>query len=268
MRLVRALLGAWLLVCLGTFVPHAVAQQAASDQVEKIDLDMVKKIRDEGMQRSKVMETASFLTDVHGPRLTNSPEIRKAGEWTKGKLSEWGLKNARMETWGPFGRGWSMEKFTANMTAPQFAPLIAYPKAWSPSTPTVVKGEPIYLDAATEADLDKYRGKLHRAIVMISGPREVKALFDPPAKRQTDESLLALANSAGTRPFVPTGPGLQGNSGAGPSKDGDGAGKGDAKPGAPAGKDAAAKDSKPSEAAGQPGAKPGDDAARGQRGGR
>lgn len=167
---------------------------------EKVDHDIVAKINDEGLKRSQVMETISFLTDVHGPRLTGSPLTRAAGEWTKSRLTQWGLANVHFESWGPFGRGWTLEAFSANMLQPSYSPLIAYPKAWSPSTPKTVRSEPIYLDASTEADLEKYRGKLLRAIVLISPPREVKAQFEAPAKRQTDESLLALANADASLP--------------------------------------------------------------------
>jgi carboxypeptidase Q len=163
--------------------------------VERVDTAMIEKIKEEGLQRSKVMETISYITDVHGPRLTGSPLTRKAGEWTKGKLTEWGLEKANLETWGPFGRGWTLEACSANMVEPHFSQLIAYPKAWTPSTPKTVRGEPIYLEANTKEELEKYRGKLGRAIVLISPPREVKALFEPPATRQTDSELLALSNA-------------------------------------------------------------------------
>jgi hypothetical protein len=164
-------------------------------QVEKVDLEMMKKIREEGMQRSQVMETLSWLTDVHGPRLTNSPQYKAASEWAKGKLTGWGLQNANLEAWGPFGRGWTLEGFTANMVKPNFFPLIAYPKAWSPSTNGVVRGQVIYLDAKTADDLAKYKGKLKGAIVLIAPPREAQAHFRPEGTRKTDEELLALANA-------------------------------------------------------------------------
>src|SRR4051812_14129704 len=161
---------------------------------ERVDTEVVNKIKEEGLKRSKVMETISYLTDVHGPRLTASPRTLKAGEWTQGRLKEWGLENVHLEKWGPFGRGWTLEGFTANMTEPTFSPLIAYPKAWSPSTPKTIRGEPVLFDAAKEEELEKFRGKLHRAIVLLSPPREVKPLFEPPAKRQSDTQLLSLAN--------------------------------------------------------------------------
>lgn len=167
---------------------------------EKIDLEVVAKIKDEGLNRSQVMQTISYLTDVHGPRLTGSPITRRAGQWTQGKLTEWGLVGARLEPWGPFGRGWTLEAFTANLVEPSYSPLIAYPKAWSPSTPKTIRGEPLYFDAEKTEDLQKFRGKLHRAIVLMSKPREIKALFNPPATRKTDQELLELANAdASTR---------------------------------------------------------------------
>ena len=175
--------------------------RAALAQVpaEKIDNEVINKIKEEGLKKSEVMDTISYLTDVHGPRLTASPQARVAAEWAQARLKKWGLENAHLESWGPFGRGWSLESFTANMTVPAYSPLIAYPKAWSPSTPKTVRGKPVFLDAKKEDDLEKYRGKLHRAIVFISPPREVKALFDPPAARQSDAQLLALANGESRR---------------------------------------------------------------------
>jgi carboxypeptidase Q len=165
---------------------------------EKVDLDIVAKIKAEGTtERSQVMETLSYLTDIYGPRLTNSPQYKAASEWAKNKLAGWGLQNAHLEAWGPFGRGWSLEKFSADIVKPDYFPLIAYPKAWSPSTNGPVRGGVIFLDAKTENDLAKYRGKLKGAIVLISPMREVNAHFQPEGKRKTDEELLNLANSDG-----------------------------------------------------------------------
>ena len=176
---------------------------------EPVDLEIVNKIKEEGLKRSQIMETLSFLTDVHGPRLTGSPQIRRAAEWTTQRLRQWGIERVHLEPWGPFGRGWSLESFRLEMTEPSYAPLIAFPKAWSPSTLATVRGTPVLLDVADEKALDEFRGKLHRAIVLLSPPREVKALFDPPARRHSDSTLLALANSdpslpRGGRPATPS----------------------------------------------------------------
>src|SRR5256885_17199852 len=109
---------------------------------EKVDLDAIYKIKDEGLNHSQVMDSLSYLTDVYGGRLTGSPQIKAAADWTKKKLTEWELTNINLESWGPFGRGWSNEKFTARGIAPTGSfPLIAYPKAWTPGTSGVVAAD-------------------------------------------------------------------------------------------------------------------------------
>lgn len=180
------------MICiLGACTSPAFGQEAS----DTVDLDMVNKIKAEGMERSQVMDTISYLTDVHGPRLTGSPYSKVAAEWTLGQLDEWGIQNPHLEPWGPFGRGWTLENCLVNMVEPTYSPIIAHVKAWSPSTTRSVRGVPIYMDVQTAEDLEKYRGKLGRAIVLISPPRDLEALFDPPAERKTEEDLLRLANA-------------------------------------------------------------------------
>jgi hypothetical protein len=108
-------------------------------------------------------------------------------------MTKWGMQNAKLEAWGPFGRGWSLKAFTAQVVEPQTIPVIAYPKAWSPSTKGAVTGEVVFLDARTEADLAKYKGQLRGKIVLVVPPRELKAEFEGLGKRRTDEELAKLA---------------------------------------------------------------------------
>jgi hypothetical protein len=171
----------------------SVAVRAQAPQ-EKVDLDAINKIKEEGLKRSQLMEILSYLTDVQGGRLTNSPNIRAAQQWAKQKLGEWGLQNAHLEAW-QFGRGWSLENFSAGIIKPYYVPLIAYPKAWSASTNGALRGKPVLFDAKTPADLDQYKGKLKGAIVLLSPIREVKAHFEALATREPDEGLLKLANA-------------------------------------------------------------------------
>jgi hypothetical protein len=168
---------------------------AAQSSGEKVDLEAISRIRDAALNRSQIMEMVGELSDVSGPRLTGSPGLKRAEEYARDKLREWGLANAHLEAWGPFGRGWSLEGFTANIVSPGFSPLIAYPKAWSPSTNGTVRGEVVFLDVKTAADLEKYKGKLRGKIVLFSPARRVDPLFEPPAQRQSDEELLRLANA-------------------------------------------------------------------------
>jgi hypothetical protein len=157
--------------------------------------DPIQKIKDEGMNRSQVMQTLSYLSDVIGPRLTASPNMKRANEWTRDQLTKWGLQNAHLESWGPFGRGWSLKRFSAQVIEPQAIPLIAYPKAWSPGFTAPVTAEVVYIDAKTEADLEKYKGKLNGKIVLTAPMREVQAHFEAQGKRLDEKALLALADA-------------------------------------------------------------------------
>src|ERR1700679_3504857 len=162
---------------------------------EKIDLDAASRIRDAAFSHSQIMEMVGYLTDVTGPRLTGSPNLKRAEEYARDKLRDWGVANAHLESWGPFGRGWSLEGLIVNMLSPNFSPLIAYPKAWSPGTSGAVRGEAVLLDVKTPADLDKYKGRLKGKIVLFSPARHVDPLFSPPSQRRTDEELQRLANA-------------------------------------------------------------------------
>lgn len=157
--------------------------------------DAANRIRDAAFNHSQIMETAGYLSDVAGPRLTGSPNLKRAEEYARDKLRGWGVANAHLEAWGPFGRGWSLEGFSANIVSPGFSPLIAYPKAWSPGTNGTVRGEAVWLDVKTAADLDRYKGKLRGKIVLFSPVREVDPLFEPPAQRRSEEELVRLANA-------------------------------------------------------------------------
>jgi carboxypeptidase Q len=161
---------------------------------EKIDLEAINKIKDEESKHSQVMDMVGYLTDVAGPRLTGSPNLKKAQQYAMDRMREWGIANVHPEEWS-FGRGWSLEGFTANMTAPTFGSLIAYPKAWSPGTNGTVRGEVILLDVKTVADLARYQGKLKGKIVLFTSARPVAPEFTPQTRRTSDEELLKLASS-------------------------------------------------------------------------
>jgi hypothetical protein len=164
--------------------------------------DPIARIRDEGLNRSQVMKTLSYLADVIGPRLTGSPNLKRANEWTAQKLTSWGLTNAHQEAWGPFGKGWSVKRFSAQVVEPQTIPLIAYPKAWSPGFEKPLTGPVIYFDVKTESDFAKYRGKLRGAIVLLNPPRPTPAHFEALGVRVSDTELLKFANAdAGNLPF-------------------------------------------------------------------
>ncbi len=162
--------------------------------------DPIARIKDEGMNRSQVMQTLSYLSDVIGPRLTASPGMKRANEWTRDQLTKWGLQNAHLESFGPFGRGWTLKKFSAQVVEPLAIPLIAYPKAWSPGFATPITADVVYFDARTEADLEKFKGKLNGKIVLTAPVREVPAHFTAQGTRLNEKELLALADAPEPRP--------------------------------------------------------------------
>jgi carboxypeptidase Q len=159
---------------------------------EKLDLDAIYRIKEEGLQRSKVMEIESYLTDVYGPRLTGSPEIKEAADWTQKTMKEWGLVNVHLETW-PFGRGWQNRRMVAMAVTPRAYPLIAYPKAWTPGTAGPVTGEAVLAVIESEKDFDTFRGKLRGKFALGMPMREVPAHFEAPGHRYTDAELADLA---------------------------------------------------------------------------
>ena len=160
----------------------------------------IQKFEDEGLQRSHVMEVLSYLTDVYGARLTNSPNIREAAEYAVKTLTSWGLSNVHEETWGPFGRGWSNELFEANEMAPRHFPLIAYPKAWTPGTNGAVTAEVIYAKIEKEEDFEAFREKLKDKFVMTAPLGVAEAHFNAQAHRYTDQELADLAQQRPEQP--------------------------------------------------------------------
>jgi carboxypeptidase Q len=159
---------------------------------EKLDLDAIYRIKEEGLQRSQVMEIESYLTDIYGPRLTGSPNIQEAADWAQKTMKEWGLANVHLETW-PFGRGWQNQRFTANAVTPRAYPLIAYPKAWTPGTNGPVTGEAMIALIDNEKDFDTFRGKMRGKFVLAAAMRDVPAHFEAPGHRYTDSELADLA---------------------------------------------------------------------------
>jgi carboxypeptidase Q len=201
---------------------------------EAIDYESINKIKDQGLNvaNSKVMEIASWLTDVYGPRLSGSPNIQKAGEWAVAEMKKWGLVNVSLEPWANnrnFTRGWSNDKFYLASVSPQSFPIPGTPTAWTPGTNGLVRGEAILITETTEAELKQYAGKLRGKFVLGAPPPEVAAWWTPPATRYTIEEL-DLRESPRTPEFGVTAPGGRGGGRGAPQ-----AGRQGGAPGAPGG---------------------------------
>jgi len=166
-----------------------LAPQPVSGSEERVDLDMLTRIRAEGLERPQVMDTLFWLADVIGPRLTGSPEARKASEWARDQLARWGLSNVHVEPF-PFGRGWAFTRASARLVAPREAPLFALPEAWTPGTEGPVRGPVVQVKILTEKDFAQYHGKLAGKIVLLQEPRMLK-LFTAGQAERLDEAGLA-----------------------------------------------------------------------------
>ena len=195
---------------LAGLVPLVLPGQTA----EHVDLNVIHKIktaeigegggfgggggRGGGRGGSKVMDTMFHLTDQYGPRLTNSPQFRRAGDWAVSQLKEWGMSNVHLEKWSTAGgRGgpipsWEMTGYSGAMVEPTYMPIIGYPQAWSGSTDGMITGEPIIAQIQTPDDLTKWHGKLKGKIVLMVQPPELDFPTTALAHRYTDEELAEI----------------------------------------------------------------------------
>ncbi len=181
------------LVLAGLILASVLSNSTAADErAETVDWEMVNRLRDEGFYRSRVMETLQHLTDIIGPRLTGSPEMREANEWTRDRLAEWGLENAQLEPWGPFGNGWSFSRTSVHLLEPRELPLMALPRAWTPGTQRAVRGPAMQVSIESEEDLEKYRGEVKGKILFMSEAREIDSEDEAAFDRFTPEELEKL----------------------------------------------------------------------------
>ena len=188
-----------LLVLLALSVPMLPAQ-------DKPDLLAVHRIRQEAFQKSQVMNHLFYLTDVHGPRLTNSPGFQAAADWIVEQSNQWGLEAAEQEKWGPYGRGWSASHFSAHLVEPQYAPLVGVPLNWAPGTDGVVSGTPMLAPLRSESDLERYKatletyfatykGKLRDQIILIRKPSRLETQQVAAERRLTSQDLANRAEA-------------------------------------------------------------------------
>jgi carboxypeptidase Q len=167
---------------------------------ETLDYAMYQRIRDEAITNSHVMEYASGLADGIGPRLTGSPNVKRANEWTRDQLTAMGCSNAHLEDWGEFGMGWQQLNTWVRMTAPDTAVTIAQAIPWSPATNGDVSGSAVLVDIKDEKDFSKYKGKLAGKIVLWGDMRDVKMVDKPLATRRDDEDLKNLSTFPTQKP--------------------------------------------------------------------
>jgi carboxypeptidase Q len=175
---------------------------------DHVDLGVVDRIKTEAFDRSQVMDTLYYMSDVHGPRLTGSPEFEDAVRWAVERLKSYGLADVHTERWGPFGRSWSLQQASLEMTEPRYSPLTAVPLAWSAPTNGVVTGElvmaplrtsfaegPKKLEQALEEYQKKWSGKLRGKIVLLNEPQPPRPQTNPQFERYTAQQLADIAKA-------------------------------------------------------------------------
>ena len=176
----------------------AFGQVAPLSAQERIDQEMVAQIRSEGFDNSHIMEIFNHLTNVIGPRLTNSPGYYESVEWTRDKMVEWDFEEVHLEPW-EFGRGWSLDKFSIEMLEPRYMPMIGYPRGWSASTNGRLVSEPISFGGKSASEVRALESSLRDAIV-LTDPLETDFIReDRPAPRREDRFAEPSANNAPSR---------------------------------------------------------------------
>jgi carboxypeptidase Q len=197
----------------------AVLAQSAEEE-ERVDLSVLNRIKYEAFQDGKVMDTLFYLTDVNGPRLTGSPGFKSAADWTVQQLKKWGIENARLESWGTFGRSWSLRRFDAHIVQPFYSPISGYPNAWSEGITGKLKADIAYapvfqwweddqrrdpskfIQHAKDYSL-KYKGKLHGKIVMTAPLRDLPRAEAAPSTRYDEKGLSTLSEAPEPFALVP-----------------------------------------------------------------
>ena len=187
-------------------LPALLIQCCLYAQQEKIDLDMMQKIRNEGLNHSQVMEIAFYLTDASGPRLMQSPGYFRAANWAKGKFTEWGLENASLEPWGDWGKGWELQKFYLALTSPYYKPLIAFPKTWTNSTDGLQQVEVLVIDPRDTVALEGMGDQLKGKIILPIRSDTLKPTYSADATRFTDEDLQKMADYEPGKAVAPAQP--------------------------------------------------------------
>lgn len=183
---------------------RAVPPDARALAAEGADSVSFARIRAQAIDSSRVMEITSWLSDVYGPRLTNSPNVRAAATWAMREMKSWGLSNVHLESWGPFGRGWANEGFSLEAVSPQHYPIIAYPSAWTPGTNGPVTAQAIMATIDSEPDFAKYRAQLREKFVMLDQVNVLEPHFRPDARRIPDSVLTKVAALPAPAPGVDT----------------------------------------------------------------
>jgi carboxypeptidase Q len=194
------------LACLSLAIVAVVAVREVATE-ERIDHDVYWKIRQEATNNSKILDTLHVLTDVYGPRLTGSPNLKAAGEWAIQQMHAWGLKNGRLDPWDWGRPGWTNDRLSAHVVSPVKDALVVEAQAWTPGTNGVVRGPAVQLTLPERptrevltAHLDALKNQVHGRMVLVGRPQQVLVTFNPSALRREDQDVLNQLNGPPAQP--------------------------------------------------------------------
>jgi hypothetical protein len=188
----------------------SIALVASPRAQEAVDRDVIWKIRREAVDNSQILKTLHALTDVYGPRLTGSPNLKGASDWVVKQATEWGLANAHLEPWNFGHPGWLNERLAVHVVAPVKDALVAEALAWTPGTNGAVTAETAALELPARVTkdqltrtLEEHRARMKGRIVMVGAPAVLQVTIIPPAKRRDDNDVRAQFGGGGGSPGGP-----------------------------------------------------------------
>ena len=164
-------------------------------QTEMMDTAILRRIRQEGMERSQVMDIAFHLTEGSGNRLTNSPGYMRAAEYAMQQMNSWGLQSVQLDPWGEFGKGWELTKSYLAMQTPYYKAISFYPKTWTAGIKGQKTGTLLVISAKDTMALEAYRGQLKGKLLIMDQPVNYQLSFKPDAYRYTDDELAKMAKA-------------------------------------------------------------------------
>jgi hypothetical protein len=192
-------------------ISTALAGLASLGAQERIDSDVYWKIRREAAANSQILKTVHMLTDVYGPRLTGSPNLKAAGEWAIEQMQTWGLENGRLEPWDFGHPGWLNERLSAHIISPVKDHLVAEVLAWTPGTNGVVRAAAAQITVPARATkeslathLEPLKNAVRGKIVLVGAPQQIGVTFQTTALRREDRDVQAQFGAAAPSASPPT----------------------------------------------------------------
>lgn len=180
-----------------------VGYSAIASAQESIDTTILSEIRDQAFHHSQVMDIAFHLTDASGPRLSNSPGLKRAQQWSIEAMKEWGMVHTQLEPWGTFGRGWEVLKAYLALKEPYYQAMAAYPKAWTNGSGGAFTTQVVLYKPKDSVEQAALRGTLKGKLLLLPEYRNPERPPDVVTQRYADSDLLKMANPPIGQPQIP-----------------------------------------------------------------